>query len=93
MPTGRKRDRDAEGVPGGGGKAGRGGGGGVDESGADGDGLESALGRIGERTVDVVAKLRKGDRFKSKMVRCSKNVEGGLSRQDARDPSLARHRL
>lgn len=32
------------------------------------DGLESTLGRIGERTVDVVAKLRRSDRFKNQMV-------------------------
>ena len=31
-------------------------------------GVDSALGRIGDRTVDSVAKLRKSDRFKNQMV-------------------------
>lgn len=51
-----------------------GGDGGEGELGAAGDGgsaegeVEDTLGRIGERAVDSVAKLRKSDRFKNQMV-------------------------
>lgn len=31
--------------------------------------MESALGRLGDRTVDSVAKLRQSDRFRNQMVR------------------------
>lgn len=46
--------------------AGVGGGGG----GSEGEGgVEMALGRLGERTAEVVAKLRRSDRFQKQMVR------------------------
>lgn len=50
-----------------------GGAGGGEEGGEGGDGeeevVESALGRLEKRTVEVVAKLRRSDRFKNQMVR------------------------
>lgn len=73
VPTGRRRDKGLDGAAGnetagggqGGGKGAAADGGGDGE----GEGLESTLGRIGDRTVNSVAKLRKSDRFKSQMVR------------------------
>lgn len=84
VPTGRRREhhhetdndgaaRDAVAKSGGGG-----GGGDAGESttsaegkssGEPGEaGVDATLGRVGERTVDVVAKLRNSDRFKNQMV-------------------------
>eukprot|EP00752_Nemacystus_decipiens_P014672 g13068.t1 len=77
VPTGRRRDTalDAAAAAAGNGAAGGGGAAGVKIEGGDGGGgaggVDSALGRIGDRTVDSVAKLRKSDRFKNQMAEIS----------------------
>ncbi|CAN0395264.1 unnamed protein product [Pylaiella littoralis] len=96
VPTGRRRDKapdDKSAVGGGGGGAGAGAGaaaggdsnkgeGGARGGGVGGGGLgvESVLGRLGDRTVDSVAKLRKSDRFKNQMA----DIDECLKREPAR---------
>ncbi|CAM9410904.1 unnamed protein product [Ectocarpus sp. 4 AP-2014] len=70
VPTGRRRDKGLDGAAGNetvGGGQGGGSGAAAEGGGEGGEGLESTLGRIGDRTVDSVAKLRKSERFKSQM--------------------------
>lgn len=78
VPTGRRREKgldiEGDGVAGAGGgnndkEAGKEGGGEGGKAREGGEGVDLTLGRIGERTVNVVARLRESDRFKNQMVR------------------------